>query len=250
MTPGPEPYEYISEANWRYPVTFRSYLYPFSPEDQTELDQIARDRPLGVSFEDFERNRWRERFFGPQVDQAIDALLGPDVSADYPREPRRRAALREIRRRVRVLRTACVRYGQPQSELLLELRQIKAEQDRILSPDWIPYRGDRSIPSLWTIARYWAQRGTFAIDLDNPHCLACGYSQELDGTPAERWKQAGRFLQRAHLIDRVRDGLDGPQNIIPLCGACHRAQPSYGVEQCDEVIAWIQAGGCGWRRTP
>jgi hypothetical protein len=62
----------------------------------------------------------------------------------------------------------------------------------------------------------------------------------------ERWQQSSSYLERAHLITRVFDGLDGPQNLAPLCGSCHRYQPSFEPGQEQEALDWVVAGGPDW----
>lgn len=46
--------------------------------------------------------------------------------------------------------------------------------------------------------------------------------------------------ERAHIIDRAADGLDGVQNLMPLCGPCHAEQPLF--EPGDEFMAlsWFE----------
>lgn len=47
--------------------------------------------------------------------------------------------------------------------------------------------------------------------------------------PVKCWRCCSSgCLERAHLIDRSRDGLDGPQNLALLCASCHKMMPSFG----------------------
>jgi hypothetical protein len=62
-----------------------------------------------------------------------------------------------------------------------------------------------------------------------PVCFACEVG-------AETWFE----FEKAHLIDRCLDGLDGPQNVIPLCHRCHRTMPSFGPGEEEEAWAWIR----------
>ena len=54
------------------------------------------------------------------------------------------------------------------------------------------------------------------------------------------WEDAAAELDRAHVIDRASGGLDGPQNLRPLCRRCHDAQPLFG--NGDEVDAGLWFG--------
>jgi hypothetical protein len=124
---------------------------------------------------------------------------------------------------------------------LAALNRIKAAKAAVMRPEWLPDRPARRMPSLWRIVSYWADRGTFDVDLDEPHCFACGWYEDSDGATGKiRWGNSSRWLERAHLVARVCDGLDVPQNIVPLCGQCHRVMPD---EVGAEAIAWVQAGG-------
>ena len=109
-------------------------------------------------------------------------------------------------------------------------------------------RPKRRMPSGWTIARYWASRSEFLVDLEEPECFACGVVYDWgedfhEQTPRQRWTKAEHWLQRAHIVARVYHGLDGPQNLALLCELCHRYQPDNSGK---ESIAYIQAGGVGW----
>ena len=85
---------------------------------------------------------------------------------------------------------------------------------RLLAGDTIGRPG-RWMPSLLKIAQFHGLG-------DEPFCVRCGYQP-----PVQTWREAARYLQRAHIIDRVYDGLDAVQNIVPLCGLCHRRQPIF-----------------------
>lgn len=112
----------------------------------------------------------------------------------------------------------------------------------------LPERGPRRMPSLWTIAEYWAQHEVFDFDLSQPSCFACGREPPAtSGTQRDRWDAASGYLERAHLVDRCRGGLDGPQNIVPLCFPCHHAMPPFDVGEGQAAIEWVQAGG-PWSR--
>jgi hypothetical protein len=108
-------------------------------------------------------------------------------------------------------------------------------------------RPPRKMPSLWQIAQYWYDRGPliFDVDLDTPHCFACyriAPFREEDSFK-DRWNGASRWLIRGHLVNRKRDGLDGPQNIAALCNFCHRFMRMFSVEDGAAAIEWVQDGG-------
>jgi len=124
---------------------------------------------------------------------------------------------------------------------------LERERKIILQSDWQPSRPPRRMPSLWAIASYWDERDTFGdIPLDAaPFCFGCRKHAGWWGLPAceARWNDASCFLDRAHLITRDKGGLDGPQNLVPLCERCHKTMPFFGVgDECD-AIEWVRAGG-------
>jgi hypothetical protein len=95
------------------------------------------------------------------------------------------------------------------------------------------------MPDLYRVALYWSQWPEFfELDLDAPECFRCAIVVALDETKTQReiWREASHYLQRAHLADRYWDGLDGPQNLIPLCVQCHRYMPSF--DNGDDAIRW------------
>jgi hypothetical protein len=57
----------------------------------------------------------------------------------------------------------------------------------------------------------------------------------------QRWNRAD--LERAHLITRVYDGLDGPQNLAPLCSLCHRFMPNFEPGQEQSALDYVRNGG-------
>jgi hypothetical protein len=123
------------------------------------------------------------------------------------------------------------------------LRSIDAAREQIWKPGWKPARPERRMPTLWKLAEYWAARGTFDVLLDDPHCFGCreDVSEFCHGeTPKARWNSLSGYLERAHLVARVYDGLDAPQNIVPLCGPCHRLMPD---DDGPAAIKWVQLGG-------
>lgn len=89
-------------------------------------------------------------------------------------------------------------------------------------------RPDRKMPSRKQIADHWVGRcehddirppGPFFGDVEA--CWACGWPCTPD---------------RAHIIDRCFDGLDGPQNLTLLCKGCHQRYPI--ICPGDEDVAW------------
>jgi hypothetical protein len=84
------------------------------------------------------------------------------------------------------------------------------------------------------VVAYWHDRGEpFTVDPDHPECFACGRA-------AAAWGD----LERAHLIDRIYDGLDGPQNLAMLCRRCHGAMPGHHPGQEQDAIGYVVNGGC------
>lgn len=123
---------------------------------------------------------------------------------------------------------------------------------RLTSPQWIPGRRPPRLPSRWEIASYWAGLGLddwFGIDMGNPHCFACGLHGAIGGSFPEdmadlerRWNSARR-LEKGHIVNRARDGLDRVQNLALLCRFCNKNMPMFGVEDQDAAVAWITSGG-------
>jgi hypothetical protein len=116
------------------------------------------------------------------------------------------------------------------------------------SADWAvlaALRPRRKLPSLWTIAEYWSRRSVFDVILDWPHCFACyidpPYHEE--DTPKIRWNGASGYLIRAHLVNRALNGLDGPQNVVPLCYECHSGMPMFrGYDEYPDAAEWVRRG--------
>lgn len=122
---------------------------------------------------------------------------------------------------------------------------IRYERERVVRPGWIPERV-RRMPTLGPIAAYWSEREPFAIRLSPPHCFRCQIRCPRSGVPAStrksEWDKASRYLERAHLVDHALGGLDGPQNLVPLCHRCHRAMPMFDIGEGAAAIAWVLAG--------
>lgn len=125
-------------------------------------------------------------------------------------------------------------------------KELDAKRAAIMHPDWLPSRPGRRMPSLWKIVQHWAQKDTFAPHpIALPACFACCSRPpgNPDDTPEDAWNNALGYLERAHLVDRVRGGLDGPQNLAPLCHACHKVMPPFDVGEGAQAIEWVRAGG-------
>lgn len=117
---------------------------------------------------------------------------------------------------------------------------------RISAPGWTPTRARKPLPSLWEIASYWAQRDDwFAVPLTFPHCFGCDIADlwPETGDLKERWNTSGSWLQRGHLVNWARNGLDQIQNIVPLCKICNLEMPTFDAEHADDAVAWVQCGG-------
>ena len=86
----------------------------------------------------------------------------------------------------------------------------------------------------------------FTLSTEWPECFACARHAPADenATPRQRWNGASRYLDRAHLVNRSDDGLDGPQNVVALCKLCHRGMPPFrGYDEYPDPITWVQRGG-------
>lgn len=129
----------------------------------------------------------------------------------------------------------------PHEQLINGTAAIRRARERMAQVRWLPGRPGRRMPTLFAIAEYWHQRGTFEVDLDGPHCFGCQTVAEYtrDGHRRARWNSAR--LARAHLYDRFRGGLDGPQNIVPLCGRCHDVMPMFLAQGKLHPIDWVLA---------
>lgn len=91
-----------------------------------------------------------------------------------------------------------------------------------------PRRPGRKTPSAKNIMLYWASRDEYYdFDLFTPACFRCRRR-------ARYWSD----LDRAHLVDRARNGLDLECNIVLLCAPCHRVMPSFGVGEEGSAILW------------
>lgn len=103
-------------------------------------------------------------------------------------------------------------------------------------------RPARRMPTAEQVARYWIDEGktfggmnragviTFGSGRSDlaPACFRCG-----EQVPA--WNK----LDRAHLVDRARDGLDIECNLALLCVQCHRSMPSFEPERAAIAIAYV-----------
>lgn len=119
------------------------------------------------------------------------------------------------------------------------------------------FRRHRRYPPMWAIADHWLASGIFEMRAAEPWCFAChgtapaDCALEMDQQPTlkKRWDFAGRFLQKAHLVDHCDGGLDAVQNIVPLCYGCHRDMPEFRAGTGPWAIAWVQGGG-RWANLP
>lgn len=104
--------------------------------------------------------------------------------------------------------------------------KIRQAEVRRLRDGGIPRRPGRRMPSLASIARF-NNLG------EDPYCMKCWYE------PEGKWRDANGWLERAHVIDRVFNGLDNESNLRPLCSRCHRSQPIFEVGQESEALKWF-----------
>jgi 5-methylcytosine-specific restriction endonuclease McrA len=66
-------------------------------------------------------------------------------------------------------------------------------------------------------------------DIAEPSCYSCGCWSEC-----EVWS-----YERAHIVDRMLDGLDIESNLVLLCRPCHKRQPIIGPDNYAHFIEWI-----------
>jgi len=98
---------------------------------------------------------------------------------------------------------------------------------------YVPARPSRQMPVARKIAEFWHACGApFTVDLDDPACFGCGYRPSA-------WDR----LERAHIVARVFDGLDGVQNLMLLCSPCHYLQPD---SDPTGLLAWVYVVTGGW----
>lgn len=100
-----------------------------------------------------------------------------------------------------------------------------------------------TVPTKWEIAQHWASspdRSVYAprmYDLGEPCCFACGwYSEHWDKhTARASWERA--TLERAHIVPASLGGPDVAENLVLLCGPCHKESPDW--PDPTEMARWI-----------
>lgn len=111
----------------------------------------------------------------------------------------------------------------------------------------LPFRPGRYLPSMWKIVTHWSgDNDWFGVDLEHPHCFACHRTVpgiDMSLSPERRWSAAASILERGHLVNRVRNGLDGPQNLVPLCNLCNKTMPIFSGPLPPGPIEWVLDGG-------
>lgn len=127
----------------------------------------------------------------------------------------------------------CTEWLQAKRELLLEQLNSGApskpllEQlnDLALSP-----RPNRKQVAHHKIAAYWAKHPGkwFPRAAEDPQCFKCGLK-------VQEW----RGLERAHIVDRCKNGLDHEGNLALLCSPCHYRMPTFYGALCWDAILWI-----------
>lgn len=165
------------------------------------------------------------------------------TSADHwevARERARERAVAALRRDIASRFPYCAPGDSLVDALLGSDPRWRAEYGKIMDPAWIPPRRGRNMPVPWEIAAYWHERGLPPDGrLEVPFCFRCFcvFRFDPDARPEDRWN--GAALERAHLVDRIRGGLDGPQNLMPLCHRCHKVMPSFDPGEGPDAIAWV-----------
>ena len=102
---------------------------------------------------------------------------------------------------------------------------LSFERDR-LAAGGLAIRPKRKMPSLKRIAEV----NNLGMDA---RCVRCGYTQ------GGAWPYTCNWLDRAHVIDRVFDGLDTEANLRPLCHLCHRSQPIFEPGDEHTALDWF-----------
>jgi hypothetical protein len=72
------------------------------------------------------------------------------------------------------------------------------------------------MPTTTRVAAHWGA--------DKHRCMRCG----------------ARRPDRAHIVNRCDDGLDGPQNLWLLCPGCHAEMPSVGPQEVAYAWRWLR----------
>lgn len=106
--------------------------------------------------------------------------------------------------------------------------KYKAARFAVLHPLWMPKRPPRRMPPAHRVANYWAGQDPFTVDSDNPACFRCHLR-------VDEWSN----LQRAHLVDRFRGGLDHAANLAMLCYVCHAIMPLFDAHESAHALAWV-----------
>lgn len=164
-----------------------------------------------------------------EIRAAIDALADPDEW-----KTARHAALKRLSERFESeFGAAALRL--PPAVLVQMQRSARQDAEALAAPRWLPKRPGRRMPSVLAIAKHWAGRHPFEdVHLDEPQCFGCRWS-------ATAWSSAN--FERAHLVDRFLGGLDHAGNLVPLCRPCHRVMPMFEIDQGQDAIDWVGAGG-------
>jgi 5-methylcytosine-specific restriction endonuclease McrA len=96
-------------------------------------------------------------------------------------------------------------------------------------------RPNRQVPAPHKVAAWWAEHpGVFDVDPQRPECFRCK-------APGRAWRCGYQSvsLERAHLVDRIRGGLDHAGNLAVLCHHCHVQMPSFGNGEWFDAVTWI-----------
>lgn len=125
----------------------------------------------------------------------------------------------------------------------------------------------RKTPTLREIIKHWHAVDELpsarfrTIGLGEPSCFRCGWLPPVPditgygpvATPegfeewtadrrlAYSWRAAGRYLDRAHLVDWSATHDDSPTNVVLLCHyPCHSRMPTFIAGQRIEALTWVQ----------
>lgn len=99
------------------------------------------------------------------------------------------------------------------------------------------------MPSMDAIINYWREHDgpwlkSRYIGWGEPFCFACGWLAPVADGRADSWRQAGKWLDKAHLHDHAAGGPDEPFNLVPLCHLCHDRMPES--DSTMRGLLWVQ----------
>jgi hypothetical protein len=115
----------------------------------------------------------------------------------------------------------------PSIEKIIDYWREHVEATAAVGQDGQAYECDEGKPvgDLPRLKAYW-------IGWGEPFCFGCGWL-----APVDRWSQASRWLDRAHLQDFCVAGDDSVKNLVMLCHLCHNAMPEF--DDRASALQWV-----------